>query len=97
MVVNIAKEAEINLDQIKSTDILTHFLEELNNHDILLKMNVVELLTQLGLSRHGYNYLEQNGVINKLFSMIEDTDDSMTLQYCEPGKYSYFVFHYTVL
>ncbi|CAG9856336.1 unnamed protein product [Phyllotreta striolata] len=89
-VVLIAKESEANLDLIKSTNILKYLLDELNNNDVLLKMNIVELLTQLGSSRHGYNYLEQNGVINKLFLLIEDANDRLTNQYCEPGILKFF-------
>ncbi|XP_057664519.1 26S proteasome non-ATPase regulatory subunit 5-like [Diorhabda carinulata] len=90
VVVDIAKESESNLDTLKSTGIVTQILEEVNTHDILLKMNIVELLTQLGLSSHGYNYLDQNGILSKLFSLIDDSNDPLSVQFCEPGILRFF-------
>ncbi|XP_050513208.1 26S proteasome non-ATPase regulatory subunit 5 [Diabrotica virgifera virgifera] len=90
IVVNISKESEANLELLKSTGIVSQILEELNNNDVLLKMNIVELLTQLGLNIHGYNYLEQNGVLSKLFALIEDDEDQITVKFCEPGILKFF-------
>lgn len=83
--VNISKESEMNFNALKSTGLINQIFDELNNNDILLRMNIVELLTHLGLSRHGFDYLEENGILSKLLALIED-NDSLNLQLCEPGK-----------
>lgn len=86
MVVNISKDSEENFSQLSSSGLITQILEELDSNDVLLRMNIVELLIQLGLSRHGYNYLEQNGILSKLFAFIDDNEDPVIVQLCEPGK-----------
>ncbi|KAJ8944688.1 hypothetical protein NQ318_015896 [Aromia moschata] len=90
VVVNISKESENNFVTLVSTGLVSLMLEELNNADVLLRMNVVELLTQLGLSMHGFVYLDQNGILDKLFALVEDEDDPITVQLCEPGILKFF-------
>ncbi|KAJ8938792.1 hypothetical protein NQ314_011328 [Rhamnusium bicolor] len=80
IIINISKESEINFNVLKSTGIISQILDELNSTDILLRLNVVELLTQLGLSLHGYIYLEQTGVLSKLFAYIDDNEDPVVVQ-----------------
>ncbi|KAG5893053.1 hypothetical protein JTB14_014833 [Gonioctena quinquepunctata] len=89
MVINISKESEQNFNLLNSTGLLTQILEELQSNDVLLRMNIVELLTQLGMSQHGFRFLDKSGVLNKLFSIIED-DDQLTVQLCEPGILKFF-------
>jgi 26S proteasome non-ATPase regulatory subunit 5 len=47
------------------------------------------LLSQLGLTKHGYNYLELNDTLKKLAGMLEG-DDILTIQLCEPGVLKFF-------
>jgi hypothetical protein len=51
----------------------------------------LELLSQLGLTKHGYNYLELNDTLKKLAGMLEG-DDILTIQLCEPGNFVSFFF-----
>lgn len=74
-----------------TTGLVSQILDELNNNDILLRMNILGLLTQLGLSRHGYTFLETSGVLNKMFLMFEDSEDPITVQLCEPGNKVMFI------
>ncbi|KAJ8919045.1 hypothetical protein NQ315_016951 [Exocentrus adspersus] len=90
VVVNISKESEEHFSHMSSTGLISQMLEELDSNDVLFRMNVVELLTQLGLSRHGYKYLEVNGVLNKLFAFIDDNEDPVLVQLCEPGILKFF-------
>ncbi|XP_018572758.1 26S proteasome non-ATPase regulatory subunit 5 [Anoplophora glabripennis] len=90
VVVNISKDSEENFTHLSSTGLIAQIFEELDSNDVLLRMNVVELLTQLGLSRHGYNYLEHNGILSKLFGFIDDNEDPTLVQICEPGILKFF-------
>ncbi|CAH1967118.1 unnamed protein product [Acanthoscelides obtectus] len=90
LVINIAKESETNFHALESTGIINQILEELNNSDVLLRMNIVELLTHFGLTRHGYRFLESSGVLTKLFSLIDVPNDLLNVQLCEPGILKFF-------
>lgn len=86
MALDIAKESEENLAIIKSTGLLNEILVEINSRDVLLRMNIVELLSQLGSSKHGLSFLEENKILSKLFAIIENEDDPLSCQLCEPGN-----------
>ncbi|CAH0552701.1 unnamed protein product [Brassicogethes aeneus] len=90
LVVSISKESEENFIILQSTGLVNQILEELDNNDILLKMNILELLTQLGTSRHGYTYLESNGILNKMFLLFDENQDPVAVQLCEPGVLKFF-------
>ncbi|VEN43507.1 unnamed protein product [Callosobruchus maculatus] len=90
LVINIAKESETNFHALESTGIINQILDELNNSDVLLRMNIVELLTHFGLTRHGFRFLETNGVLSKLFSLIDNPNDLLNIQLCEPGILRFF-------
>nr|XP_023016451.1 26S proteasome non-ATPase regulatory subunit 5-like [Leptinotarsa decemlineata] len=90
MVINLSKESESNFNLLNSTGVFTDIIEELKSNDVLLRMNVVELLTQLGLSHHGFIFLDKSGVLGELFAMIEDEEQPLTVQLCEPGILKFF-------
>lgn len=50
-------------------------------------MNTLEIFTKLALCKHGYDFLEKNGLINKLLSLL---DDDIALNLCEPGILRFF-------
>ncbi|XP_063906784.1 26S proteasome non-ATPase regulatory subunit 5 [Zophobas morio] len=87
--IHISVQSEVNFDLLKSTGLFPQILSELDNNDILLRLNVVELLSQLGLTKHGYGYLELNDTLKKLALML-DGDDLITVQLCEPGILKFF-------
>lgn len=62
-------------------------LNELDNNDVLLRLNVLELLSQLALNKHGLEYLETNNILKKVFAML-NSDDTVSVQLCEPGNNS---------
>jgi 26S proteasome non-ATPase regulatory subunit 5 len=89
LLIEISVQSESNFNLLKSTGLLPQILNELDNIDVLLRLNVLELLSQLGLTKHGYNYLELNDTLKKLAGMLEG-DDILTIQLCEPGVLKFF-------
>ncbi|RZB38997.1 26S proteasome non-ATPase regulatory subunit 5 [Asbolus verrucosus] len=89
LLIQISMQSETNFNELKTTGLLSQILDELDNNDILLRLNVVELLSQLGLTKHGYEYLEGNDTLKKLPTML-DGDDVVTIQLCEPGILKFF-------
>lgn len=61
-------------------------LDEIDSKDVLLRMNIVEILSQFGSCKHGVAFLEENKILGKLFSIIENEDDPISCQLCEPGN-----------
>lgn len=88
MFINISAESEKSLKSLKSAGFLARIFQDLENNDVLLKMNVIELLSQLVVTKHGYNYMEAEGIMEKIFSNFDDGCDLLDVQLCEPGNKS---------
>ncbi|XP_044745627.1 26S proteasome non-ATPase regulatory subunit 5 [Coccinella septempunctata] len=87
--VEIAKESKTNFQCLNSSGLISCFLNDLDSNDILLRMNVIEILSQLGKTEYGFEYLESHDVISKLGSILK-SDDSIDLQLCQPGILKFF-------
>jgi len=88
--IEISAHSEPCMQALESAGLLSQILQDLDNNDVLLKMNVIELLSQLVVTKHGYIYLESHGVITKIFKHFEDDGDPITAQLCEPGILKFF-------
>ncbi|CAG9822654.1 unnamed protein product [Phaedon cochleariae] len=88
--VNVAKESESNFTLLRSTDIIDTMMEELKSNDILLRMNIIEIIIDLGLSPHGFIFLEESGILKELFSVLDDSENPITLELCQPGILKFF-------
>lgn len=86
LALDIAKQSEENLALIRTTGIIDQIFGEIDNKDVLLRMNIVELLSNFGSTKHGLAFLEENKIIFKLFAVIEGDNDPIGCQLCEPGK-----------
>lgn len=82
ILINIAKESEALLNSLEASHLLISLTEEFNNNDVLLLMNIMELLSRLAVTNHGYKYLETKGVLMKIFK----NSDPFFYQMCEPSK-----------
>ncbi|KAF5302726.1 hypothetical protein FQR65_LT08468 [Abscondita terminalis] len=89
LVVDISKTSLLSMNVFEAAGLLAPLLQDLDNNDILLKMNVIELLGQLVVTQHGYQYLESNGTISKILNAY-DNDDLTVIQLCEPGILKFF-------
>ncbi|XP_044262217.1 26S proteasome non-ATPase regulatory subunit 5 [Tribolium madens] len=89
LLIDISNQSEDNFNVLKGVGLFSQIFNELDSNDILLRLNVLELLTQLGSSKHGFNYLESNETLKKLSGMLE-SDDLVTVQLCEPGILKFF-------
>lgn len=92
LALDIAGQTEENLALIKITGIIEQIFGEVDSNDVLLRMNIVELLSKFGITKHGLAFLEENKIIFKLFAVIEDDNDPVSCQLCEPGKTIYVFF-----
>ncbi|GJQ74529.1 hypothetical protein Trydic_g21394 [Trypoxylus dichotomus] len=88
--INVARKSEISHNILKSSSFLSQILHDLDNNDVLLRMNIIELLSQFVTCEQGYTYLETNGVMEKFCEQLKDSDDILFVQLCEPGILKFF-------
>ncbi|XP_050296589.1 26S proteasome non-ATPase regulatory subunit 5 [Anthonomus grandis grandis] len=88
VIINISKKAPFCLENFTKVGLVPKILAELDNDDILLKMNIIEILCHLAEKEHGFFYLDQNGVLDKIFALTND--DDITSQLCKPGVIKFF-------
>ena len=67
--------------------LLQQFLNELHKDDILLQLNCLELLSDLAVTEHGLLYLDQEGVVGKLETLMQMTENDPLASFLIPGKY----------
>lgn len=75
-----------SLNGFKSIGLLQKIIAELNSNDVLLKINVIEILITLAVTKHGYEYLDGNDVMKKLFKYLSPDADPLDTQICEPSN-----------
>lgn len=86
---DISKESKTSFECLNAAGLISPFLNDLNSTDILLRMNIIEILSQLGRTEYGFEYLESNDVMLQLTSILK-SDNSIDLQLCEPGILRFF-------
>lgn len=86
MIVKISNHSATSFNQFKEVGLISKIIDEIDSNDVLLKMNIIEILSQLGQCDHGYVFMDENGILDKIFSLINE--DELTTQLCQPGKYS---------
>ncbi|KAL3288064.1 hypothetical protein HHI36_002515 [Cryptolaemus montrouzieri] len=87
--VNISKESKVSFQNLNAAGLISPIVSDLNNNDILLRMNIIEILSQLGLSEHGFEYLESKNIFVQLSQMLK-SDDLLEVQLSEPGILKFF-------
>lgn len=87
IVIDIAVKSEELQKQFEANGFFSIIVKELENNDVLLRINIIELLSRLVTKKYGYLFLESQGCIDKLFRQLEDDSDPVTQQLSEPGKY----------
>ena len=66
---------------------MRHLLGELESDDILNHLNCLELLTTIAVTAHGYRYLQDHGVLERLDNMIGDIETNPLGGLLLPGSH----------
>ena len=85
-VVKISQKSLPGLQKSAETGILQQFINELHKDDILLQLNCLELLSDLATVEHGLAYLDQQGVVSKLESMLQSSQSDPLAGFLTPGS-----------
>ncbi|XP_055385124.1 26S proteasome non-ATPase regulatory subunit 5 [Condylostylus longicornis] len=86
--VNLSKSDSSLLFQLQ--DILASMLKELDSDDILFQMNLLELLVSLAEQNHGFLFLEDKKIFDKIAARIETIEQDPLVQLLIPGFMKFF-------
>ncbi|XP_022921274.2 26S proteasome non-ATPase regulatory subunit 5 [Onthophagus taurus] len=90
VVINIAKISPDLAIEMEKNGFLRDVIDELNSKDVLVQLNIIELLSTFAEMEHGCTYLENCKVLSKLCDSLQDTENVVYLQLCEPGILKFF-------
>ena len=88
----VLKGGRGSFDFVSSSGFLNQLVNELSGDDILVKLNCIELLTQLLDSDEGTGFLETNEVLDKLHSLLVSARQDPLGEVVIPGKLWELVF-----
>lgn len=88
LIIDVSIQSETGHKLLESAGLFGIVLKDLENNDVLLRINIIELLARLVITKHGYIYLETQGCIDKIFHQLEDDSDPVSQQLCEPGMFN---------
>lgn len=76
MLIQICKLSLAALENTHNSGLLQQLLNEVYRVDILIQLNAIEMLSDLTMVDHGLIYLDQQGIVGKLESMMEDLESN---------------------
>ena len=82
----VLKGGRESFDFVSSSGFLNQLVNELSGDDILVKLNCIELLTQLLDSDEGAGFLETNEVLDKLHTLLVSARQDPLGEVIIPGK-----------
>ncbi|XP_017782044.1 PREDICTED: 26S proteasome non-ATPase regulatory subunit 5-like [Nicrophorus vespilloides] len=77
-------------NKIVSAGLLSPMMNEITSKDVLLRLNIIEIISKLVKFDYGYDYLDNESCIDRIFRQIMNADDPIFQQLCEPGILKFF-------
>lgn len=86
MAIDLSSLTSAALEVCVRTGLLQQLINEtLRDDDILVQLNAIELVSDLARSPHGLTFLDQQGVVTKLESLISGFNDNPMAGLLLPG------------
>ena len=85
IVVDIAVLSDDALRYCASSGLLYRITDELDQKDILLRLNCLELLVVLAIHHHGLRFLEEHGIVARLEQEMSKTEADPLSNFLLPG------------
>lgn len=73
LAIQISKQSAEHLDKVEC--VLHQLFLALDTEDLLLQLNYFELLSDLSLVEHGFMYMDNKGIINKITLLLKKLDE----------------------
>lgn len=86
MLIQICKLSLAALENTHHSGLLQQLLNEVHKDDILVQLNAIEMLSDLTMVDHGLVYLDQQGIVGRLESMMGELDSHPLGNLLLPGK-----------
>ena len=90
LLMNIASSKADNLHPVVDTGLLSQLVSELFDDvspDILAQMNCVELLTNLAMTDHGFDWLSTHGIFDQIEVLLDEINAESVVALLLPGMY----------
>lgn len=81
----IAMSSASAFRDVCGTGVLTQVTKELEDHDILLKLNCLEVLIRLLASPEGYHFIDESDVVKKLHDVLQNRNADLLSSLVVPG------------
>ena len=87
-VVDVSSLGREALNSCTAAGLLQRLTNDLHKDDILIRLNCIEMLTKMAVGVDGLQYLERQGVVGALESMMESVDNDPMMHFLLPGDVS---------
>lgn len=84
----IAKESQDNLGSVAY--VIDRLCTDLDTNDVLLELNVLEFLSDLAQTDHGWLYLENKGIFKKIADKLDALEQNPLRNILFPGYMKFF-------
>lgn len=81
--ISIAKESQVNLEYLAY--VVDRLCTDLDTNDILLVLNILEFISDLAQTDHGWLYLENKEIFKKIMEKLDSLDKSPLKNLIFPG------------
>lgn len=75
LVVKIGQMSQEHLDRMDDVGLLVPLVELLGVEDVLVRLNAIELITNVALTHQGLRYLESRGVLMKMEAVLKESQN----------------------
>jgi 26S proteasome non-ATPase regulatory subunit 5 len=79
-----------NMTFCEEKELISSLLSEVSTGDILVQLNALELITTLSSCQHGRDYLERQGIIQKLAGNLDEATANPLASLLVPGLMKFF-------
>ncbi|XP_023663625.1 26S proteasome non-ATPase regulatory subunit 5 [Paramormyrops kingsleyae] len=90
LVVDVASVSPISLGYCANASFISQLLAELTGDDVLVRATAIEMVTTLAQSQHGRQYLEQQGIMEKISNMVIGAESDPFSSFYLPGLVKFF-------
>ena len=87
IITKIACESHTSLQYATDSGLLQDLLSDLHSDDVLIQLNAAEMVTNLAMCHHGLTYLTQQGIVDKMESMMVQAEGDPLQAFLLPGRY----------
>uniref|UniRef100_A0A8C0GC28 26S proteasome non-ATPase regulatory subunit 5 n=1 Tax=Chelonoidis abingdonii TaxID=106734 RepID=A0A8C0GC28_CHEAB len=90
LVVEISSVSADSLNYCANSGLISELIEELTGDDVLVRATSIEMVTSLAYTKHGRQYLAQQGIIDKISNIIIGADSDPFSGFYLPGFVKFF-------